>query len=164
MKKSQLVSLVIGTLCVSGMAEARYVGPLLVKETRSGFTAPELAKAEKCEIFADRVVLTTIFGGPGKLQTVKTTQVAFQGDSQGLLQKASKGNQAKYSAGVDGTSVRHFGFIINPNDTTSYVGLYYENSATGELIINQSSEARLLKNVIDTLCPNTLQGSDAASE
>lgn len=163
MKKSQLVSLVIATLCISGMAEARYVGPLLVKETRSGFTLPELARSEKCEIFADRVVLTTKFGGTG-LQSVKTTQVAFQGDSQGFLQKASKGNQAKYSASVDGTSVRHFGFIINPNDSSSYVGLYYENSATGELIVNQSSEARLLKNVIDTLCPNTLQGSDAAAD
>ncbi len=163
MKKSQTLLLVMGTLGISALAEARFLGPLLVKETRSGYTAPELAKAEKCEIFADRVVLTTRFGGSG-LQSVKTTQVAFQGDAQGFLQKASKGNQAKYSASVDGTSVRHFGFLINPNDSTSYVGLYYENSSTGELIVNQSSEARLLKNVIDTLCPNTLQGSDAAAD
>lgn len=162
MTKSKFVALAIGTLGVSGMAQARYVGPLLAKEARTGNTLPELVRSEKCEIFADRVVQTIKFGSAGSLQSVKTIQQSFQGDSQGLLQKASKGNQAKYAASVDGNSVRHFGFVINANDTTNYVGLYYENTAIGELIINQSPEARLLKNVIDSLCPDSLQGSDAA--
>ena len=73
------------------MAEARYLGPILVKETKTGFVLPEFSKSEKCEIFSDRVVLTTKFGGAGGLQNVKTTPNSLQGDVQGLLQKASKG-------------------------------------------------------------------------
>lgn len=161
--KSMLAFFVTGTLVVSSMAQARYIGPILVKETRTGFTVPEFSKSEKCEIYADRVVLTTIFGGTGNLQSVKTTPHTLTGDIQGLLKKASQGTQAKLSGSVDGNSVRHFGNIINPNDTVRYVGFYYENGATGELIINQSSEARSLKFVIENLCPNMLQGSDGAN-
>jgi hypothetical protein len=162
MMKSMFVSCALASLALSTMAEARYVGPVLVKETKTGFVLPEFAKAEKCEIFADRVVITTKFASG--LQSVTTTPNSLQGDVQGLLQKASKGTQVKVAGQTDAPSVRHFGNIINPNDSVSYVGLTYENSATGEFIINQSAEARTLRFVIDTLCPNTQQGSTANAE
>jgi hypothetical protein len=162
MMKTMFVSALLGSLALSTMAEARYVGPILVKETKTGFVLPEFSKAEKCEIFADRVVLTTKFASG--LQSVTTTPNSLQGDVQGLLQKASKGTQVKVAGPADAPSVRHFGNIINANDSVSYVGLTYENSANGEFIINQSVEARTLRFVIDSLCPNTLKGSVGNAE
>lgn len=142
-------------------AEARYLGPILVKETKTAITVPELTKAEGCEIFADRVVVVTKFGEAAAFSTTQTIATTVQGDLQGLLQKAQKGFQLRQQGAFDVPSIRHFGNLIGTNDVVQYVGLTYENARTGELIINQAAEARLLVNIVESLCASTLKSEQS---
>lgn len=143
---------------VSSVAEARYIGPLLVKEATTGFVMPEDSKTQKCEVFAQKTVMTTSFGGTGKLVTVETRNQTLDGDYMTLIQKAKGAQLLNHPGAVDGPTVRYYAYHINPNDSVSRVTLYDENGGTGIILSNRSSEARVLKNVLDSVCPNMLQG------
>ncbi|WP_141731296.1 hypothetical protein [Oligoflexus tunisiensis] len=145
-------------LLISTTAEARYVGPLLVKEASTGFVMAEYAKTQKCEIFAQKTVLTTNFGGGGQLMSVETKNQTLSGGYMQLIEKAQQTKLVAQSGAVDGPSVRYYAYRINPNDSVTRVLLYDENGGTGVIQNNPSSEALILRNVIESLCPNTLQG------
>lgn len=143
---------------LSSVAEARYIGPLLVKEASTGFVMAEYSKTQKCEIFAQKTVLTTTFGGGGQLASVQTINQTLDGDSIGLMQKAQKVKLVNQPGAVDGPSVKYYGYLINPDDSVRKVTFYDENGGSGTILSNPSSEALVLKNVIESLCPNTMQG------
>jgi hypothetical protein len=143
---------------VSSVAEARYIGPLLVKEASTGFVPVEYSKTQKCEIFAQKTVLTTSFGGAGSLVSVETKNQTLGGDYIGLMQAAKKAKLVNQPGAVDGPTVKYYGFLINPNDSVTRVTFYNENGGTGIILSNPSSEALILKHVIDSLCPDTMQG------
>jgi hypothetical protein len=142
----------------SSAAEARYVGPWLVKEAGTGFVMVEYAKTQKCEIFPQQTVLTTSFGGKGQLKSVETKNQTLSGDVMQLIAKAQQSKLVTLSGAVDGPTVRYYGYRINPDDSVTRVLLYDENGGTGVIQNNPSSEALVLRNVIEALCPNTLQG------
>jgi hypothetical protein len=143
---------------MSPVAEARYIGPLLVKETSTGFVVPEDSKTEKCEVFAQKTVFTTNFGGVGGLKSVLTQNQTLDGDFMTLIQNARKQKLVSQAGAVDGPTVRYYAWMINPDDSVTRVTLYDENGGTGIILSNRSAEARVLKNVLDTLCPNMLKG------
>lgn len=147
-----------GMALVGSVAEARYIGPLLVKEAMTGFVMAEDSKTQKCEIFAQKTVLTTHFGGAGQLVSVETKNQTLDGDYIAVLQKAHKERLVNHVGAVDGPTVRYYGFLINPNDSVTKVTLYDENGGTGQILRNPAPEARVLMNVLDSLCPHTLQG------
>jgi hypothetical protein len=142
----------------SSAAEARYIGPLLVKEASTGFVMPEDSKTQKCEVFAQKTVMSTHFGGTGKLVTVETRNQTLDGDYMTLIQKARNSKLLHQPGAVDGPTVRYYAYHINPNDSVTRVTLYDENGGTGVIQSNPTSEARILKNVLDAVCPNMLQG------
>lgn len=142
----------------SSVAEARYIGPLLVKEATTGFVMPEDSKTQKCEVFAQKTVFTTHFGGAGNLKSVETKNQTFDGDYMTLIQNAKKSKLVDQPGAVDGPTVRYYAWMINPNDSVTKVMLYDENGGTGTILSNRSSEARILKNALDSLCPDMLQG------
>lgn len=143
---------------MSPVAEARYIGPLLVKETSTGFVVAEDSKTEKCEIFAQKTVFTTNFGGVGNLTGVWTKNQTLDGDLMTLIQNARKQKLVNQPGAVDGPTVRYYAWMINPDDSVTRVMLYDENGGTGIILSNRSSEARVLKNVLDSLCPSMLKG------
>lgn len=147
-----------GCALLHGVAQARYIGPWLVKEARTGFTAAEYSKTQKCEIFADKTILTTNFGGSGRLISIETKNQSLDGSLTELLQRASIAKLVNQAGAVDGPSIKSYGFLINADDSLSKVDLYDENGGSGRILSNQSSEALILRNVIESLCPNTLQG------
>jgi len=149
---------IAGMALVSTAAQARYIGPLLVKEATTGFVLAEYSKTQKCEIFAQKTVLTTSFGGAGQLVSFETKNQTLDGDYIGLMQKALKTKLVNQPGAVDGPSVKYYGYLINPDDSVRKVMFYDENGGTGNILSNPSSEALILKNVIESLCPNTMQG------
>lgn len=147
-----------GLAFMSSVAEARYVGPLLVKEASTGFVIREYAKSQKCEVYADKIVLTTTFGGAGPITSVETKNQTLSGDTINVLKQASKAKLVSQTGAVDGPTVKYTGFLINPNDSVTKVMIYDENGGSGQIMTNPSSEALVLKNILNDLCPNTLQG------
>jgi hypothetical protein len=143
---------------MSPVAEARYIGPLLVKEASTGFVMPEDSKTEKCEVFAQKTVFTTNFGGIGGLKSVLTRNQILDGDYMTLIQNARKQKLVNQPGAVDGPTVRYYAWMINPDDSVSRVTLYDENGGTGLILSNRSAEARVLKNVLDSMCPGMLEG------
>jgi hypothetical protein len=143
---------------MSPVAEARYIGPLLVKEASTGFVVPEDSKTEKCEVFAQTTVFTTNFGGVGRLKSVLTRNQTLDGDYMTLIQNARKQKLVNQPGAVDGPTVRYYAWMINPDDSVSRVTLYDENGGTGLILSNRSAEARVLKNVLDSMCPGMLEG------
>lgn len=147
-----LLSSTILSLFASQAAFARYIGPRLVKETRSGFTLPEFTRNESCEIFADRVVITIQQGAKNEVRTVETKTISVEGDTFGLVRAVSKSPTLTSSGPVDGPSTFYTGFDLQPNDSVKRVVIHSENGGTGQIVESDSSEARVLRSVMDNLC------------
>lgn len=144
-------------MILGSLAQAAYTGPLLVKEANTGFTPPEYAQSQKCEVYADKTVLTIRFGS-SQVLSVATKNQTLEGPSNELLLKAQSAVVETKAGPVDGPTVRYYGFLINPNDSVSKVLLFEENGGNGQILNNTATEAVILRQVIESSCPGTLQG------
>jgi hypothetical protein len=135
---------------------ARYTGPLLVKEASTGFVIPSYARYEKCEIYANRTVITRTFGGQLRVNSTETRPQTVSGDIQKLLEEAQRTPPKTDVGPVDGPTVKYYGFMIQAGDTVKLVNLEEENGGTGTILINNSEAAITLKNTIEALCSDTI--------
>lgn len=149
--KFLLSGMILSTL-LSQAAFARYVGPRLIKDSRSGFTLPEFSKTELCEIYTDKVVITRVQGEKSEVKTIETKTVQLEADTFGLVAELKKAPLIDSAGPVDGPSNFYIGIELQPNDSTRNVTIYAENGYTGQIQERDNSKARLLRDVMDNLC------------
>lgn len=170
MRKQRISSLALCLLCSLSVhakaetPEAKTTGaeteisevattPILVKEYQTGFVLAENAYKTRCELFADRTLITREAGGLKSVETRRTTLSGYQK----ALAGARKGKVSVSAGPVDIPTVSYYGNLRVQNGegtlSTVRVSLFEENGLEGTKTVNSAFEARLLRNFLDSHCP-----------
>jgi hypothetical protein len=153
-----LLTLALLSTVVSSAAHARYIGPGLVREFRTGFTLPEYTRSETCSIYGDRVVKkVTKFDGIEQTWEKSTFLAVTLGDLQVILKRIQKAPLTLSNGFVDGPKIVYTGFQIQPNDTVKSLVIGSDNGDTGEFHARESADARLLRSFMDVLCDSVTE-------
>lgn len=121
---------------------------LVTKTNGSGHVHPDYYRSEKCEVFADRVVITRAYGmGVNGLKTVETLNVSVAGDLKQVIANATAANVAeKENMLCDGPST-----TISTGNTL----LYSTGGCGTPRKEREGAAARALRSLVDAHCPVT---------
>ncbi|MGQ5525184.1 hypothetical protein ACUHMQ_18245 [Chitinimonas sp. PSY-7] len=124
-----------------------YDGVLLKKTTRSGYTMPAYITSSTCEIYANKVVITS---GTSTLQSKYIKPVLINGNLKAVINNAKAGPFEKIMAPVDGPVTIYTAVLAN-GDVLRNVDLLVDDG-NGSKVTNKSDSATELRIFIDMNC------------
>lgn len=149
--KNFILILSLFSAILANEALAIYEGPLLEKAQGPGFTREEDGKGSKCEVYADRLVITKYVGTLSAYEARKLTMKDLEGLEK-LINGASKGKIEGSNPGIaDVPYTGYRAFKVLPNDDVQEVFLH-EKIGSQDGKTNTAREARHLRNFLDQLC------------
>lgn len=134
--------------------------PLITKVSGGGFTIPEYAGYERCELFADKVVITNQLGMhvPTALQLVETRTVSISGDIQKVIELSKAEKVSKKPNNLcDGPSTH---ISANLTGEAEPVLLFSTGGCGSPRLQREGANAQKLRTMVDSYCPKTYDFSD----
>ena len=135
------------TIASSSTFASQMPNPLLVRETFGPTVAPRNVESSKCEVFANRIVMTNTVG---EMTAVTSKNVNLTDDKiLEAITEAKKGHVSKSTGPVGGPNTFYKGVLTVGASAPDYVTL----KTTGvELSTNSAPEAGLLVRLIEAVC------------
>ncbi|MCC6278247.1 MAG: hypothetical protein IT289_10065 [Oligoflexia bacterium] len=149
--KNVIVLLTMIAGLIPSFAQARYIGPYLVSVKSSGFVPPGREFSRKCEVYFDKVVITTVRWG---VQVETKSNITVSSNLTDLIELADQARVTQAPGPVDVNTELYMAIKLLPNDATKKVDLGSRNGGSGVITKNESPSALALKGILDDLCKN----------
>lgn len=146
-------------LVLTGVAIAAPSKPLITKSSGGGFTAPEHAGYERCEVFANKVVITHQMGmhTPTALQLTEERKVNLTGDVKLVIEKAREERvEEKPNFLCDGPST---GVVANQGNKEEDVLLFSTGGCGSSRKERSGVFSSKLRQIADLYCAKTFDFS-----
>lgn len=148
MKK--LIALLVLVLGATAQANTE-TKPLIVKSSSAGFAPVDYVFGEKCEVYADKVVITKAYGmGETKTELSQTIPVKITGNLDLLLEKVAQETleeKENMMCDAPGTSIRAMG--------SEDIVLYSTGGCGSPRLERVGPFSTRLKNMVNFYCPKT---------
>ena len=143
--KHLMIMLTLGSLSTLVQADPRV---LLVREYRSGFVPAAWTRSDRCEVSARETRIFRTFNG---VKSTETRAIVLT-DVEELLQKAYQGKISSESGSVDSPTQIYYGYLEQAKGDPIRVDLYEENGEVGQVKLNSSDSAAVLRQLLDVHC------------
>ena len=156
MHANVLASLI--AVAISAPAVARSNGAFVVKQSYAGFVAPDYIRNEKCELYADHVVITKDFGPDNSL--VERRAITLTGDVGALIERAT-GETVTSTPNLicDGPSTTILTYRGGDGDTPTGPTLFQTGGCGTPTEKRDGGASQILTAIIDNYCPTTYQAA-----
>ncbi len=142
------------SMALAASAFAANTKPFLTKSSGGGFTMPEYAGGERCELYADKVVVSHQFGmvQPTALRVIEEKKVNLIGNIRLVIEKAASEEVTTKPNGLcDGPSTS----ITADNGQQEPVLLYVTGGCGSPARERNGVYSSKLREIIDLYCPKT---------